>query len=362
MRIVTTLPAATETVAALGLEPVGVSHECDYPPGVESLPSITRSRVDADAESGEIDRQVLEAAADGGVYDVDVETLAAVEPELIVTQDACDVCAVDEVIVEEAVERIAAERRASSARAASGFVEPEILTTDPHTVDDVLSDVERVGRATDRLERARVVRGELETRIDRVRSRTAALDADDRPRVAIFDWTDPVMIAGHWTAELVGWAGGEYGLADVGERSRPREWDEIREYDPEVVIVAPCGFSLAQIAENRRDLVDRDGWTDLAAVRAGRVWAMDGNHYLNRPGPRLVDALEVLARIVQPTLFEGIGASDGVDGNSTDGADSSAPLAEVAVPFDRLDDVAAVNATPGPEGGHKRDATGGPEP
>lgn len=308
MRIVTTLPSATELVAALGLEPVGVSHECDHPPGVESVPSVTRSKIDADASSSEIDRQVLEAADDGGVYEIDTELLEDLEPDLIVTQGTCDVCAVDEAVVADAVAAIDAE--------------PTVLTVDPHGVDDVLDDLERIGRAADREDRARDVRGDLESRIDAVRERTADLAATDRPRVAVFDWTDPVMVAGHWTADLIAWAGGEYGLADPGERSRPREWDEISAYDPDLVIVAPCGFGLEQTAANATDLTALEGWDDLTAVREDRVWAMDGHHYLNRPGPRLVDTLEALGPIVQPDLF--------------DAGTPPVPLEETAVPFDRL--------------------------
>ncbi len=306
MQIVTTLPSATEMVAALGLEPGGVSHECDYPPSVATAPAVTRSRINADesASSAEIDRQVLEiATTEDGVYEIDVETLDDLDPDVIVTQGMCDVCAVDETVVADAVDQIAAD--------------PEVVPTDPHSVSDVLDDIEQIGRAVDREARAREVRAALESRIDAIRDRTADIDALDRPRVAIFDWTDPAMIAGHWTAELVDWAGGAYGLADVGERSRPREWKEIRDYDPEIVIVAPCGFGLEQIARNRTDLTDRDGWDGLTAVRESRVWAMDGDHYLNRPGPRLVDTLEALAAIVQPERFDG-------------------PDSDIAVPFDDL--------------------------
>ncbi|AFZ73601.1 cobalamin-binding protein [Natronobacterium gregoryi] len=307
MRVVTTLPSATEVVAALGIEPVGVSHECDFPPEVESLPAVTRSRIETDAASDEIDRQVLESTTDDGVYEVDVDRLEALDPDLIVTQGMCDVCAVDEAVVADAVDEIDAD--------------PAVLSTDPHSVDDVLTDVERIGDATGREERAAVVQTELEERIEAVQNRTAnlGLEAESRPRVAIFDWTDPAMIAGHWTAELVEWAGGEYGLADAGERSRPREWAEIRAYDPEVIVVAPCGFDLEQTAENRSDLTERDGWNDLTAVENGRVWAMDGDSYLNRPGPRLVDTLEALAPIVQS------------------GPDDVGPPTEVAVPFDALE-------------------------
>ncbi|APX97949.1 ABC transporter substrate-binding protein [Natronorubrum daqingense] len=312
MRIVTTLPSATELVAALGLEPVGVSHECDYPPGVESIPSVTASRIDAEASSAEIDEQVLEVTGDGenedadsGVYDVDTDLLEDLEPDLIVTQGMCDVCAVDEVVVEDAVREIEAD--------------PEILTTDPHSVGDVLDDLERIGRATGREERARDVRAALDARVDAIRERTADLAPPDRPRVAIFDWTDPVMIAGHWSAELVEWAGGEYGLADVGERSTPREWADVRAYDPELVVVAPCGFSLEQTAENAADLTERESWETLSAVQNDRVWAMDGHHYSNRPGPRLVDTLEALAPIVRPEAF--------------DAETPPRPLEEIAVPF-----------------------------
>ncbi|UTF54000.1 cobalamin-binding protein [Natronosalvus rutilus] len=289
MRIVTTLPSATEIVCALGLEPVGVSHECNFPPAVRDLPSVTTSRIDADASSGAIDEQVLEAAAGDGVYDVAVDTLDSLDPDLVVTQGMCDVCAVDEVVVERALEEIAAD--------------PEVVTTDPHSVADVLADVERVGEAAGVPKRARDAVAALEERIDAVRTRTADLTPDERPRVAIFDWTDPVMVAGHWTAELVEWAGGRYGLADEGERSRPREWDEIRAYDPKIAIVAPCGFDLEQTAANLADLTDREGWDELTAVREGRVWALDGNQYLNRPGPRLVDTLEALGPIVKPDRF-----------------------------------------------------------
>ncbi|ADD05109.1 ABC-type transport system periplasmic substrate-binding protein (probable substrate iron/cobalamin) [Natrialba magadii ATCC 43099] len=316
MQIVTTLPSATELVVALGLEPAGVSHECDWPPRVESGPSITRSRIDTDGSSSEIDQQVLDVVEDAhsesetagdddetgdtpgvydidtdtpGVYDIDTDTLAALDPDLVITQGMCDVCAVDDIAIADALESIPAN--------------PELLTTDPHSMADVLSDLERIGRATGREERAAEVRAELESRVDRVRERTRDCTPQERPRVAIFDWTDPVMIAGHWTAELVEWTGGEYGLADVGERSRPREWDEIREYDPECLVVAPCGFGLEQTAANIGELTEREGWDELTAVQEERVWVMDGNHYLNRPGPRLVDTLEALAPVIRPDLF-----------------------------------------------------------
>ncbi|WP_114577451.1 ABC transporter substrate-binding protein [Saliphagus sp. LR7] len=303
MRVVTTLPSGTELLASLGIDPVGVSHECDFPPRMADRPAITRSRIDASASSDEIDRQVLEAETDAeGVYEIDCEALEELDPDLIVTQGICDVCAVDERVIERALSRIGPD--------------PEILTTDPSTVGDVLADLRRIGRAVGREERAERVAGELEARLTDLRERTP----EEGPRAAVLDWTDPAMVAGHWTPELVAAAGGEYGMADPGDRSTPREWAAIREYDPEVLVVAPCGFELDQTAENRSDLTDREGWDELSAVRDGQVWAMDGHHYVNRPGPRLVDTAERLAEVLDPERF-------------------GSPPESVAVPFPALEDL-----------------------
>ncbi|MFC7114262.1 cobalamin-binding protein [Natronoarchaeum sp. GCM10025703] len=289
MNVVSLLPSATEICYALGIEPVGVSHECDVPPEAAEQPSINYAHVDPEASSGEIDAQVLEAEREhGGVYGIDVEALEQADPDLIVTQGICDVCAVDEVLVEDAVADIDANS--------------EILTTDPHSVGDVLDDIETVGEATGRGERAAELVADLEARIERVRTATA--EVEERPEVAILDWLDPVMVAGHWVPEIIEWAGGEYGLADPGDRSTPREWRQIREYDPDVLIAAPCGSELDQTAENRTDLTERPGWEDLRAVRQGRVHAMDGHNYVNRPGPRLVDTLEALAGVLHPDIVD----------------------------------------------------------
>jgi iron complex transport system substrate-binding protein len=275
-------------VYALGVEPVGVSHECDHPPGAGDLPAVNFSRVDADASSEAIDEQVHAAERDhGGVYGIHVDVLDDLDPDLIVTQGICDVCAVDEVVVEAAVDEIDAD--------------PEILTTDPHGLDDVFADVERVGAALGREDRAAAVVGGLRERVTTVRDRTDGIE--DRPRTAVLDWLAPPMVAGHWVPELVEIAGGEYGMADPGDRSRPREWAAVREYDPDVLIAGPCGFDLDQTRENLADLRDRPGYDDLAAVHAGRAWSVDGTALLNRPGPRLVDTLETLAGVLHPERF-----------------------------------------------------------
>ena len=287
-RVVSLLPSATEIVYALGVEPVATSHECDHPPEAAALPSVVESRVDADASSADIDAQVREAEASDGVYAIDREALADADPDLVVSQGICEVCAVDTVVVEEAIADLG--------------LDCEVLTTDPHSVDDILDDVRRIGAALDREDEAADLVSDLQARIDRVADR--ASEAPFRPDVAVLDWLDPAMVAGHWVPELVDLAGGEYGLADPGDASTPREWAEIREYDPDILVAAPCGFDLEQTFENLGDLTDREGWKGLRAVRMNRAYAMDGHHLVNRPGPRIVDTLEALAGLIHPDEFD----------------------------------------------------------
>ncbi|WP_276270602.1 ABC transporter substrate-binding protein [Haloarcula litorea] len=288
MRVVTLLPSATEIVYALGVEPVGVSHECDYPPAARERPSVNRSRVDPEASSSEINEQVAAAEAGDGVYAVDRETLAAVDPDVVITQGVCDVCAVDHVQVAAAVDDLG--------------LDAEVLTLDVHSLADLFESVHRVGTAIDREERATDLVADLKERVAAVE--TTAARAETTPSVAVLDWLDPVMVAGHWVPEMVERAGGGYGMADPGEHSRPREWAEVREYDPDVLVAAPCGFDVAQTRENLADLTERPGFDDLTAVREGRAFVMDGHHYVNRSGPRLVDTLEFLAALVHPDLFD----------------------------------------------------------
>jgi len=293
MRVVSLLPSATEICFALGVEPVGTSHECDYPPAARDLPSMNRSRVDPDVSSAEIDEQVADAESEGGVYAVDREALTEADPDLVISQGVCDVCAVDSVLVREAVDDLG--------------LDCEVLTLDTHTLADLYDDVETIGAATGREERAAEVVRDLRERVTAVEERVAGAEArgtiEERPEVAVLDWLDPVMVAGHWMPELVDLAGGRYGMAATGERSRPREWTEVRESDPDVLVAAPCGFELDQTLENQHELTDRAGWADLRAVADDRAVAMDGHHYVNRPGPRLVDTLEHLASVLHPDLF-----------------------------------------------------------
>ena len=288
MNVVSLLPSATEIVYALGVDPVGVSHECDYPPATREKPVVNRSRVDPDATSEEITEQVARAQQEGGVYEIDRETLAALDPDLVVSQGICDVCAVDSVSVRTAVDELG--------------LDAAVLTTDSHSLADTLADIERIGDALDRSERAVEVIADLESRIDAIERAAGATES--RPRTAVLDWLDPVMVAGHWIPGMVDLAGGRYGLAERGARSRPREWETIRSYDPEVLVLAPCGFGIDQTVENLADVTKREGWSDLTAVEHESVYVVDGNHYVNRPGPRLVDTLEFLAWILHPEQFD----------------------------------------------------------
>jgi iron complex transport system substrate-binding protein len=295
MRVVSLLPSATELCYALGVEPVGVSHECDHPPAAREQPTVIHSRVDADATSQEIDDQVETAVESGGVYELDRERLAALDPDVIVSQGICEVCAVDDSAVRQAV--------------ADLNLDADIITTDPHSLSDVFADIERLGAALGRQQRAADLRARYCERVERIEGATPA----EGPRVAVLDWLDPVMVAGHWIPGMVERVGGRYGLADPGERSRPREWADIRAYDPEVLVASPCGFDLDQTVANIGDLTDREGWADLTAVETGRVYLVDGHSYVNRPGPRLVDTLAMLAGIVHP------GTADVVTPDDADG-------------------------------------------
>ncbi|MFC6861994.1 cobalamin-binding protein [Halomicroarcula sp. GCM10025817] len=288
MRVVTLLPSATEIVYALGVAPVGVSHECDYPPAAREQPAVNRSRVDPGTSSSEINEQVADAEAGDGVYAIDRETLSDLDPDVVVTQGVCDVCAVDHVLVADAVADLG--------------LDCEVLTLDVHSLEDLFESIRRVGAAIDEPARATELVADLRDRVAAV-ERTAA-GVTEAPSVAVLDWLDPVMVAGHWIPELVELAGGRYGMAERGAHSRPREWTEVREYDPDVLVAAPCGFDVAQTTEHLADLTDRPGFDDLRAVREGRAHVMDGHHFVNRSGPRLVETLEYLAALIHPDLFD----------------------------------------------------------
>jgi iron complex transport system substrate-binding protein len=285
MRVASLLPSATETLFALGVEPVGVSHSCDHPPAARELPTLTSTVVDhADRSAADIDAQMR--SVDGAVYDLDEERLAALDPDLLVTQATCDVCAVDASEVRAAAERLDPE--------------PEVLALDPHSFADALDDVARIGEAVGEEAAASVLRAELRERVDAVRERAERAVADEgRPRTAVLDWTDPPIRAGHWVRDMVETAGGDPAFQPDGP-SEPVAWDDVVDADPEALVVAPCGFDRERAEGAVGDLADRPGFDDLRAVADDRVYAVDGNALFNRPSHRLVDSLEALFACLHP--------------------------------------------------------------
>jgi iron complex transport system substrate-binding protein len=283
VRIVSLVPSATELLFALGLgdEVIAVTHECDYPLGALELPRVTRDVLEPGLSAREIDAAVRERTQRGeAIYALDEEHLAELEPDLIVTQAVCEVCAVayDDVVA-------MAERMDDP---------PRVISLDPSTVGEVLGTARTLADATNRREAGVALVHEASGRIDRVR---LAVRGAPRPRVAALEWLDPVFVAGHWTPQLIDYAGGEDALGFAGERSRTAEWAEVAAAEPDVVVVMPCGYDAArslQEAEDHR--------AELEELGAREVVAVDASAYFSRPGPRLVDGLEALAHLLHPDL------------------------------------------------------------
>ncbi|MEV6580479.1 cobalamin-binding protein [Streptomyces sp. NPDC051582] len=286
MRIVSLLPAATDIVADLGLaaDLVGRTHECDWPPAaVASVPVVTRAEFDADSlTSREISRAVGGSAHSGSsLYTLDTEALAALAPEVLLTQDLCQVCAVSYESVTRAVRVMDAG--------------PRVLSLEPKTLGDVLDCLVTVGDLLGVRERAERRRAELRSRLAEVRRRT---EGRPRPGVVAIEWLDPLWPAGHWVPEQIAAAGGDPLLAEPGEHTKPMTWEAVREARPDVVLVLPCGFPPERTLTELGLLTSLPGWDELPAVRAGAVWVLDGPAYFNRPGPRVVRGAEVLAHVL----------------------------------------------------------------
>ena len=291
MRIVSLLPSATEIVYLLGLGDhlTGVSHECDYPKAaLGKRKIITPAFKSSGLSSREIDSSVRAFLGRGeGIYRIDLEALKAADPDLIVTQELCDVCAAPYQDVLEAVTHLSRK--------------PEILSLNPQRLGDVLQDVERVGEATGRLREAAQAVASLTERIDRVEKRAA--NAKTRPPVACLEWLEPIMASGHWVPEMVALAGGSEPLGKAGEPSERVAWERVLSCAPEILILMPCGFSVDRTLDEIHLLTNRPGWEGLPAVRRGKVFAVNGHAYFSRSGPRLVDGTEILAHLVHPELF-----------------------------------------------------------
>jgi iron complex transport system substrate-binding protein len=288
MRVVSFLPSATEIVAALGHldEIVGVSHECDYPPGVRSRDNVTSSAIDSQATPGEIDTAVRRFVDTGrALYDVREDRVRALAPQVMVTQVVCDVCAVSEDDVRRLATRLSPR--------------PEVVTLGATTLDGIFDDIRRVAAALGRPDRAEALIAAGRERMRAVHDSLKAARAP-RPRVAVIEWTDPIFAAGHWVPEMVSRAGGTDVLAEPGQHSTTRSMDALREAAPDLVLVAPCGFDLERAAADAERVLATDAW---AWAREKRVWAVDANSFLSRPGPRVIDGIEVLARVLHPALF-----------------------------------------------------------
>ncbi len=293
MRVVSLLPSATEIVYLLGLgeQLTGVSHECDYPPAALGKRKIIKSAIaSSELTSQEIDWHVSALLERGeGIYQIDLEALKSADPDLILTQKLCDVCAAPYQTVLEAVIKLPRK--------------PEVLSLDPERLGDVLKDIGRVGEATGRLKEAEEAATSLKERIEAVAVRAAK--ATTRPQVVCLEWMDPIMASGHWLPEMVDLAGGRESLGKVAALSRRVEWEQVLSAAPEILILTPCGFTVDRVLEEMHILTRRPGWDGLPAVRRGRVFAVNGHAYFARPGPRLVDGLEILAHLLHPELFPG---------------------------------------------------------
>jgi iron complex transport system substrate-binding protein len=266
---------------------VGVTHECDYPPSVLKLPKVTKTLVPTNATSKEIDTLVRERmGAKSALYTLDLDALEALRPDLIVTQALCDVCAVAENEVRDAACTLSSL--------------PGVINLEPETLDEVFAAIKQVGVATGYELDAHDLVEALWERAALVVERTR--DIVDRPRVALLEWLDPPFSTGHWNPELIRLAGGVDGLGREGEKSVKLEWDQVIAWNPEVVLISCCGFTAERTMEEVHILRDVEGWDNLPAVRDGRVFVTDGSSYFSRPGPRLVDSLELLGHVIHPDV------------------------------------------------------------
>lgn len=286
LRIVSLLPSATEIAVAVGLSDclVGRSHECDYPAFIGELPVCTSTKLEKGLTSRQIDDRVQQIVRQGlSVYAVDTELLRALEPDLILTQSQCAVCAVTPADLTDALDDWTGTA-------------PQLLSLAPDALGDVWGDFGRVGDATD-------MRTQADAAVEALQARLHALSAQgasrgERPTVAAIEWIEPLMAAGNWVPELVELAGGRSLFASAGQHSPWLDWAELFAADPDYIIAMPCGYQLPQTLADLDPLVKREGWANLSAVRAGRVFAADGHHFFNRPGPRLVESAEIIAGII----------------------------------------------------------------
>jgi iron complex transport system substrate-binding protein len=290
-RIVSLLPSTTEIACALGFEAalVGRSHECDYPDSVVGLPVLTQAKLDVQSSSAEIDQRVKQLVSQGlSVYRVDTELLQKLEPTVILTQDQCEVCAASPRDIEVALGNWLGKS-------------PRVVSLSPSTLEDVWNDIRRVARVLAAPQKGEDVTAAINHRIAEISKRVGG--RADIPTVACIEWIDPLMAAGNWIPELVTLAGGRPVVGEEGVDSPWLDWEKLHAADPDVIIVMPCGFDLDRTGQELEPLRADPKWTGLRAVGEGRVYLTDGSQYFNRPGPRLIDSLEILSQILHPKIF-----------------------------------------------------------
>ena len=290
MKIASLLPSSTEIAFALGLgkDIVGVSHECDFPAEAKAKPVLTKSRINALKRSDEIDADVVEIVKNGlSVYDIDEKKLKELQPDIILTQDQCEVCAVSLKDVQEATN--------------SFICNAKIVSLKPAVLSDILDDILKIGKEADREKEAKELVQELASRISRIRN--AAKKLKEKPRVCCIEWIEPLIVAGNWVPEMVEIAGGTSVIGESGMHSKKLELKEVLRQNPDKIVISPCGFRVSQTLNDIELLESRPEWGNLKAVKNNEVYIVDGNSYFNRPSQRIVDTLEILASIIHPELF-----------------------------------------------------------
>ena len=296
LRIVSLLPSATEIICALGLKDnlVGVTHECDFPIGVEDLPHLTASRIShAAMTSKEIDHAVrLQLDGHGSIYELDVKLLEKLKPDLIITQELCEVCAVAYPQVEKAARMYVSDA--------------QVVSLEPNTIEDIFENMKTVGDLTGTKEKAEKVVNELENRLDKIKDNLKLKTQNskfNRPRVFMLEWLEPPFAPGHWTPQQVEIAGGDCILGEAGKKSTTTTYEAIYESKPEKIVLVPCGYYTRDILRQLENTFFPENWREIPAIENNEIWALDASSYFSRPAPRVVDGAEILAKIFHPEIF-----------------------------------------------------------
>ncbi len=292
MRIASLLPSCTEIVYALGLGQslVGVSHECDFPPEAKTKPILTRSKVNPNKSSSQIDKIVEGIVMQGlSVYDININQLKVLNPDIILTQDQCEVCAVS---------------LSDVVKATKGLVgDVEVVSVNPKSLKDIFNDIENIGKVLGKQKEAKELIVSLKNRMDFIKNKIKKSKNLKRPKIICLEWLDPLILSGNWVPEMVELTGGKNILAKPGKKSVKIGWEDFLKLDPDVLVIMPCGFRIEQTLKDMPILIKKKEWPTLRAVREKNVFVVDGNAYFNRPGPRIVESLEILAQTLHPEVF-----------------------------------------------------------